>query len=103
MDHRKNDLFKRTSRFLRITYHASLLRLNRVTRIHPGGESAEEGIYFFVAVVQEEERRTGARVFILSGTVGDDPLIFFEREFINVDLEISQWNGHGTCGMPRSI
>jgi hypothetical protein len=36
------------------------------------------------SVLQKEERRTGARVFILSGAVGDDPLIFFELNILNI-------------------
>ena len=83
-------------------YH-SLLWLDWVACICPGGKSAEEGIYFFVAVIQEEERRTGARVFILSGAVGDDPLAFLECEFINIDFEISQRNRDGSRGMTCSI
>ena len=83
-------------------YH-SLLWLDWVACICPGGKSAEEGIYFFVAVIQEEERRTGARVFVLSGAVGDDPLVFFEREFIDIRFEISQLNGDGTRGMTGGV
>lgn len=52
--------------------------LHRVTRIDPGGKSAEQGIRFFVTVLKQEERRTGARVFIRSGAVGDDPPTLFK-------------------------
>lgn len=45
-----------------------------------------------VSVLQKEERRTGARMFILSGAVCDDPLIFFECDVFNIDFEISQRN-----------
>ena len=45
------------------------------------------------AIVQKEERRTGARVFILSGAVGDDPLVFIESHACWIDFEFIQWNG----------
>ena len=70
-----------------------------VSGIHPGGESAEECIHFYITILQKEERRTGARVFIWSGAVGDDPLIFFERKIANVILEIFQRNRDRAIGM----
>jgi hypothetical protein len=36
------------------------------------------------SILQKKERRTGARMFILSGAVGDDPLIFFELDVLNI-------------------
>ena len=80
-----------------------LLRLYRIPCIEPGGEPAEQGIYFFVAVIQEQERRTGTRVFVLSGAVGDNPLVFFERETFDVGLEIAERNGYGSRGMTIGV
>jgi hypothetical protein len=59
-----------------------MLWFGRVSRIHPGGQSAEESIRFCITVLEKEKRRTGARVFIRSGAVGDDPLIFVERNIV---------------------
>ena len=69
-----------------------MLWFGRVSRIHPGGESAEESIHFYIAILKHEERRTGARVFILSGAVGNDPLILIERHVCDIALELTQWN-----------
>ena len=44
-----------------------------------------------------KERRTGARMFILSGTVGDDPLVFIERHVGNIAFKLTQWSGYRTC------
>ena len=55
-----------------------ILRLYRLTGIDPGTKSAEERRGFLITVLQKEERRTGARVFIWSGTVGDDPLLLVQ-------------------------
>jgi hypothetical protein len=50
----------------------------------PGTQTAEDGFHMGKSVLQKEERRTGARVFILSGAVSDDPLIFFELDVLNI-------------------
>ena len=76
-----------------------MLRFDLVSSIHPGCESTEECIHFYITILQKEERRTGARVFIWSGAVGDDPLIFFERKIANVILEIFQRNRDRAIGM----
>ena len=81
----------------------SLLRGERVTSIHPGGESAKQGLDSFIAIVHHEERRTGARVFVLSGAVGDDPLAFFEREVANISLDIIERNRDRSSGMTFCI
>lgn len=70
------------------------LRFEGITGIHPGLESAEQGFHFFITVAQEQERRTGARMFVRSGAVGDDPLLFFERDAGKVVLENIQWDRH---------
>lgn len=59
-----------------------------ISRIHPGGESAEKSFHFYISVLKHEERRTGARMFIRSGAVGDNPLIFVERKSADVVLEV---------------
>ena len=55
--------------------------------IDPGGEPAQQCIDARVAIMQKEERRTGALVFVLSGTVGDDPLVFIERHLCKLSLD----------------
>ena len=82
---------------LRITYY--VLRFYLISCIHPGSESAEQGLDGFIAIVHHEERRTGARVFVLSGAVGDDPLAFFEREVANISLDIIERNRDRSSGM----
>ena len=72
-----------------------LLRLYRESCIDPGGEPAEQGIHTRITILQKEERRTGAQVFVLSGTVGDDPLVFKERHFRKVPFDRAQRNGDG--------
>ena len=52
-------------------------------------------------IVQKEERRTGARVFVLSGTVGDDPLVFIQGYDGRVDLDLIDWNIDRTCNMTQ--
>ena len=54
------------------------LWLSRITRIDPGLQAAKDCTDARVLVIQKDERRTGARVFVRSGTVGDDPFIFVE-------------------------
>ena len=54
------------------------LRLHRASRFRPSLVSAEDRRDVFVPVMQQEERRTGARVFFLSGAVGDDPLVLVD-------------------------
>ena len=56
-----------------------------------------------VPVLQKEERRTGARMFILSGTVGNDPLIFFKRDVCNIRFENTQQNIDRTFGVAGCI
>jgi hypothetical protein len=51
-----------------------------VASVDPGFKSAEHGLHVGVSVIDQEERRTGARMFVRSGAVGDDPLVFFERK-----------------------
>ena len=72
---------------------STLSRLNRIARIDPRFQTAEQGFDSFVSVVQHEERRTGARVFVRSGAIGDDPLLFIEVDACDVDLEFIQRDG----------
>ncbi len=37
--------------------------------------------------MQKDERRTGARVFVKSGTVGNDPFVFIERQIGRIRLD----------------
>ena len=77
--------------------------LDRESQIDPRIESANDGADAGEAVVQQEERRTGARVFVRSGAVGDDPLTFFEREIADVIFEILQGDGDGAGCMAFCI
>lgn len=69
------------------------LRLHRIARLHPGIETAKQGANFCITVMQQNERRTGARVFVRSGATGDDPLIFGEVNTNDVRFEFIQRNG----------
>jgi hypothetical protein len=43
-----------------------------------------------VAVMQKDERRTGAGVFVWSGAIGNDPLIFVKCQACGICLELSK-------------
>ena len=73
---------------------AYVLWLYRQSGIDPGGEPAQQCIDSRVAIMQKEERRTGALVFVLSGTVRDDPLVFIERHLSKLSLDRAQRNGN---------
>ena len=45
----------------------------------------------------------GARVFILSGAVGDDPLVFIKAHPCRIGFDLAQWNGNGTCSVTRRV
>lgn len=49
------------------------LRCGGVACIDPGFKTAEQGGDVGKTVLDQDERRTGARFFIRSGTVGNDP------------------------------
>ena len=70
-----------------------ILRLYREACIDPGGKPAQQCLDTRIAIIQKEERRTGARMFILSGTVCDDPLVFLEREACDISFDLAQRNG----------
>jgi len=76
-----------------------ILRLYRESCIDPGGEPAQECIDTCVAIMQKEERRTGALVFVLSGAVGNDPLVFLECETCDISFDLTQRNGDRSHGM----
>ena len=50
------------------------LRLNKITRIFPCIESTQYRVDVFETMVEQDARRTGAGMFVKSGTVGNDPL-----------------------------
>ena len=68
------------------------LWLNRIPCINPRLKPAKNRSDVCKAIVQKEERRTGARVFVLSGAVGDDPLIFIESYDGRVGFDLIHWN-----------
>ena len=72
-----------------------ILRLYRESCIDPGGKPAQQCIDTRIAIVQKEERRTGARMFVRSGAVGDDPLVFLKRKTCDISFDLAQ--GHGDC------
>ena len=57
------------------------LWLSWIARIDPGLQAAEQGRNIGVTLLNKIERRTGAGVFIGSGAIGDDPLVFIKTEF----------------------
>lgn len=64
------------------------LRFNRISCIQPCLKSTEDRCDIFVAIVQKDERRTGARVLIWSGTVCDDPLVFIGTRDDRIEFDI---------------
>src|SRR5947209_13587161 len=60
-----------TARSLRLPALLALLR-HRVLVVHPLVPSAAQGAHVIDAAFLQHERRTGAREFVLSRTVGDD-------------------------------
>ncbi len=45
-----------------------------ITSLHPGAKTAFDGSDALETIANEDLRRTGTRLFIRSGAVGDDPL-----------------------------
>lgn len=79
------------------------LRLNRIACIDPRLQAAEDGCDFCITVLQKDKRRTGAGVFILSGAIGDDPLVFREIQPGWVDLKLTQLDVDRTFDVTRLI
>jgi hypothetical protein len=61
---------------------------NRITSADPGAEAAQDRVDTRKAVLEQDFRRTGARLFGGSGTVGNDPLI--RVQFIDARFELVQ-------------
>ena len=64
-----------------------VLGFNRIASIDPGLQATQDGTDTRIAVVQKDERRTGACVFVKSGAVGDDPFIFIEGQIGRIRLD----------------
>jgi len=65
---------------------------HRIAGSRPRIQAAEDGIDFCEAVLQEDERRTGAGMFVGSGAIGDDPLIPVIRESKGIKFNVIQGN-----------
>lgn len=65
------------------------LRLDWISCFEPGGKAAQDGSNLCITVIKENERRTGACVLILSGAVGDDPLVLLEVQACQVGLDLA--------------
>jgi len=56
-----------------------------------------------IAIMQKDKRRTGARMLIESGAIGDDPLILIKIQSIRVCLDFSKLDVdralYVTCGV----
>ncbi len=74
-----------------------------VSGVDPGCVAAENGGDVGVSVLEHKERRTGARVFVLSGAVGDDPLVFGEVEVGGVGFDLTQRNVDRAFDVPGLI
>ena len=68
----------------------SALRLDRQSRIDPGRETAKHGLDVCITVMQKKERRTGALMFVSSGAIGDDPLVFREVQSRRIAFDLAQ-------------
>jgi hypothetical protein len=64
-----------------------VLGLDRIPCIDPGLQAAQDGTDTWIAVMQKDERRTGARVFVKSGAIGNDPFVFIERQIGGIRLD----------------
>jgi hypothetical protein len=67
---------------------------DRVACIKPGCESTEQGCNVGKAIFDQDGRRTGARFFIWSGAVGDDPRLWVK--FCEAGFDLCSWNIDGT-------
>jgi len=55
--------------------------------VNPGVQPAQQCLDTGIAIMQKEERRTGALVLIWSGTVRDDPLVFIKRNACKISFD----------------
>lgn len=77
----------------RFTFLAFLLireRFDGIPCIDPSVKAAEDGSDIGISMSEHQERRTGAGMFILSGAVGDDPMVFGEAQFCGIRFELSE-------------
>ena len=65
-----------------------LVCFSRVTRSDPGFKAAFDGIDPGIPLADERARRTGGAVFGWSGTVEDDPAVFWQ--FIQAGFDIRE-------------
>src|SRR5215213_3601918 len=75
--------------------HHPALRFHRESKVDPGFKTTEDGINTRIAIIQKDVRRTGARMLVGSGTVSDDPLVFFQAESSRIPFDIPQWDRNG--------
>lgn len=81
------------------------LRLNRKTRIDPSLQAAKESGDARIAIMQKDERRTGAGMFFHSGAVRNDPLIFIELQAFRIRFDLAKLNvdrSGNVTGLKRS-
>ena len=69
-------------------------RLNRQTCLLPRGPTSSEGARFLPPGLSEFLRHTGARRFASSSTVGDEPCLLFEIEFLRPLCYVVGWHPH---------
>src|SRR5215216_4494702 len=79
------------------------LKLYGIPCLYPGLKTAQDRSYFFITVVQQDERRTGACMLVLSGTVRNDPLFLVELQTRWVRLNRAQRNGNRTRDVTRFV
>ena len=79
------------------------LWLHRVPGRDPVRKSASQGFDPGVAIVQKDERRTGALMLVRSGTVGDDPLFLIERQAGGIRFDLTQRDRDGAGNMTRFV
>ena len=70
------------------------LGFDGIASVHPGAKTTFDGSDALKTIVDEDLRRTGARLFIRSGAVGDDPLAGVE--LIRPGAKLFQRNGKST-------
>src|SRR5512146_2109268 len=55
----------------------------------------------YISILRKDERRTGAGMFVHSGTVGNDPLILVEFQTGGIRFDVCQRDQYGTGNVTR--
>ena len=79
------------------------LWLYRITCINPSLKAAQDGSDMLITIMQQDERRTGTCVFLVSGAIGDDPLILIEFQSLGVALDFPKLDVERALHVARCV